>query len=382
VLGQLLLGPKVPPRGTLGPLTRARRGPIVDPSTPARAREDRRTTMDSQLDQPTAAPATGAEETGSPRVLVGIDGSPGARAALVQAWFTAARRSAILDVVSVYPALPAWFGGPPPAQPGDEAVRVDTDTRARAFVDEVGKDPAVVDIVGAAAVPVRIRALPGTPAEALVEASGDADLLVVGSRGRGAVRSAVLGSVALHCVTHARCPVEVVHRVPAAAASGVVVGVDGSVDSRAALHAAIVEAARTGSPVRVVAAYEVGNIWSDMYAVTAPTKQRLAAELERIVDSEVAGVREEIPAEVAARVPAITTEAVEGPPSDLLVAASEDAELLVVASRGHGALRGLLLGSVALRCVVHGRCPVLVVRTPRHTASEPAGESHPATVYV
>ena len=337
--------------------------------------------MDSQLDQPTADPATGDEETG-PRVLVGIDGSAGARAALVQAWRTAARRSAILDVVSVYPALPSWFGGPPPPQPGDEAVRVDTDARARAFVDEVGKDPAVVDIVGAADVPVRIRALPGTPAEALVDASGDADLLVVGSRGRGAVRSAVLGSVALHCVTHARSPVEVVHRVPAAAASGVVVGVDGSVDSRAALHTAIVEAARTASPVRVVAAYEVGSIWSDMYAVTAPTKQRLAAELQRNLDSEVAGVREEIPAEVAARVPAITTEAVEGPPSDLLVAASEGAELLVVASRGHGALRGLLLGSVALRCVVHGRCPVLVVRPPRHTAAEPAGESYPATVYT
>jgi nucleotide-binding universal stress UspA family protein len=331
--------------------------------------------MDPQIDRPGSGAATEGRETTRPRVVVGVDGSPGARAALVQAWLGAARRGADLDVVSVFPTLPSWFGGPPPAEPGDAAIRADTEARARAFVDEAGRDPAVA---GAGAVGVRVRAVPGLVAEALVEAAADADLLVVGSRGRGEVRSAVLGSVALHCVTHARGPVEVVHAAPAAEASGVVVGVDGSAESLAALRTAIDEAAWTGAPVRVLAAYEVGNLWSDMYAVTGPEKQRAHDALQERVTGAVAEVRAALPAEVAARVPAVTPEVWEGPASDVLVAASEGAELLVVGSRGHGALRGLLLGSVALRCVVHGRCPVLVVHPRRRAVPEPASEPRPA----
>jgi nucleotide-binding universal stress UspA family protein len=157
------------------------------------------------------------------------------------------------------------------------------------------------------------------------------------------------------------------------------VGFDGSADSRAGLRAAFVAAARTGSPVRVVTTCEVGDLRSDMYAVTGPVKEEAAGQLRSVVDTAVAEVRAEVAADVE-RVPPISTEVVEGPPSDLLVAASEGAELLVVASRGHGALRGLLLGSVALRCVVHGRCPVMVVHPPRHLAHEPATDEHPAEV--
>jgi nucleotide-binding universal stress UspA family protein len=196
-------------------------------------------------------------------------------------------------------------------------------------------------------------------------------VLVVGSRGRGAVRSAVLGSVALHCVAQARCPVEVVPERPAADARGVVVGVDGSAESFGALRVAVDEAARRGTTVRVVAAWEVGNMWSDMYALTGPEKNAVRTQLEDAVTSEVADAREEFAATVGTRPPDITTDVVEGPPSDLLVTAAEGAELLVVGSRGHGAIRGLLLGSVALRCIVHAPSPVLVVPAPRRPAPAP-----------
>jgi nucleotide-binding universal stress UspA family protein len=210
--------------------------------------------------------------------------------------------------------------------------------------------------------------VPGRPAGVLVEAAEGAAVLVVGSRGRGAVRSAVLGSVALHCVTHARCPVEVVHGAPGDRAAGVVVGVDGSAASSGALRAAIDEAARRGTTVRVLAAWDVATMWSDMYALTATEKNAVVTRLEQAVVSAVDDARREAASVLGPGTPVITTEVVNGPPSDLLIGEAERAELLVVGRRGHGAIRGLLLGSVALRCVVHAPCPVLVVPPPPRPA--------------
>jgi nucleotide-binding universal stress UspA family protein len=303
-------------------------------------------------------------ENARPRVVVGVDGSAGSRAALVQAWRTATRRGAVLDVVAAVAPQHAWSRPAPEVQRSDEAL-ADTEIRARALVDEV----AVENQEGPAE--VQARAVAGRPAAVLVEAAEGAQALVVGSRGRGTVRSAVLGSVALHCVTHARCPVLVVHGAPAADAAGVVVGVDGSAESFGALRAAIDEAVRRQTTVRVVAAWEVGNMWSDMYALTGPEKTTVRTRLEQAVASAVADARDEVAAALGARMPAITTDVVEGPPSDLLLQAAAGAQLLVVGSRGHGAIRGLLLGSVALRCVVHAPCPVLVVPPPRRAAPAP-----------
>jgi hypothetical protein len=76
-------------------------------------------------------------------------------------------------------------------------------------------------------------------AEALVDRSADVELLVVGSRGRSAVRGALLESVALHCLTHAACRAVVIHPVPTGMPAGapVVVGVAGSAESLVALGA-------------------------------------------------------------------------------------------------------------------------------------------------
>ena len=315
------------------------------------------------MSQPVVPPRSSPETR--PRVVVGVDGSLGSRAALEQAWLRAARSGAVLDVVSALPVQHGWSRPAPDVQGHDEAL-ADTQARARALVDEV----VAADL--AAAVEVRVRAVPGSAAGVLVAAAEGAAALVVGRRGRGAVRSAVLGSVALHCTTHARCPVEVVHAAPDPQATGVVVGVDGSSESFGALRVAIDEAVLRGTTVRVVAAWEVGTMWSDMHSLTGPEKSRVRTRLEEAVASAVADAREESAA-AHTEPPPLTTDVVEGPPSDVLVTAAEGAELLVVGSRGHGAIRGLLLGSVALRCVVHAPCPVLVVPPPRRAA--PAAES-------
>ena len=106
----------------------------------------------------------------------------------------------------------------------------------------------------------------------LLERSRGAVLLVVGSRGRGAWRSTVLGSVALHCVTHAACPVVVVHPAPVVGQPPlVVVGIDGSENARAALAAAIDEAVRMGADVEAIASYVPADYWTELDTIVVPS---------------------------------------------------------------------------------------------------------------
>jgi nucleotide-binding universal stress UspA family protein len=190
-----------------------------------------------------------------------------------------------------------------------------------------------------------------------VRRAEDADLLVVGSRGRGVVRSIVLGSVALHCVTHAPCPVVVVRpqTQPPPARPRVVVGLDGSDTARAALVEAVTEADLLDADVVAAAAYERPDYWSEVYSMVVPSTEQLrtAAEVaaQKVVDDEVPGRAD------------VRVLAVEGAAGEVLARQSEEAQLLVVGSRGRGELRGLLLGSVALHCVLHASCPVMVVRS-------------------
>ncbi len=301
---------------------------------------------------------------GRPRVVVGVDGSSGSRAALIHAVTTAAQRGADLDVVSSYPVELVWTGGLPLEVPDTEAIRLDTESRVRALLDEVRSDPSTAGTPGLDAVVVRTVVSEGRTVPALLKRSEDADLLVVGSRGRGAMRSALLGSVALHCATHARCPVVVVHPGPSDADSPrVVVGVDGSTESRAALVVALAEAARTGAEVEVVAAYFPIDHWTDVTMVLVQSVEAIRDDLQRRTDELVADVVREQAAEgVVARV---RTTICEGPAAEVLLQRAQSAQLLVVGSRGRGAIRGLLVGSVALHCAMHARGPVMLVHSER-----------------
>jgi nucleotide-binding universal stress UspA family protein len=318
-----------------------------------------------------------------PVVVVGVDGSPGSRAALVYAFAAAARRGADLAVVSTYSVQTVWIGGWPLGVPAVATIRDEVESRIAALVEEVRADGAVRAVPGTADVPTVVVVSGGPAAQVLVDASASADLVVVGSRGRGAVRSVVLGSVALHCVTQARCPVAVVHPVPAgrAGARTVIVGVDGSAASRAALLAGVAEAARLGTDVAAVATYEPADSWTDLTTVAVPTADEVRAELRRGAESMLDEVLAEHRAGAGA-VPGARVVVTEGPAVDVLVRWAADAALLVVGSRGHGEFRGLLLGSVALACAMHAAGPVLVVHPqPDREPAEPARpERSPAAV--
>ena len=296
-----------------------------------------------------------------PRVVVGIDGSPGSRDALVQAFLAAARRKADLDVVASYSMELYWVGGAPLDVPDEAAVRDDTQRRARDLLQPVQDEVTVSAVPGIRDVGVELYVAPGPAAHVLVEHARDAALLVVGSRGRGAVRSALLGSVALHCVTHAACQVLVVHTdtIGISQPPKVVVGVDGSADSRAAVAAAIDEAAVRGADLDVVVSFSTTDYWTDLATIVVPSVDQIQTELHRRTETLVDEVLDE---RRSGPTPHIQIVVAQGAPGEVLVEHGRTADLLVVGSRGHGAFRGLLLGSIALHCVMHAPCPVLVVR--------------------
>jgi nucleotide-binding universal stress UspA family protein len=320
-------------------------------------RDLRRITVDADIDPI-------RDDGGRPRVVVGVDGSPGSRGALVHAVTTAAQRGADLEVLSSYPVNLVWTGGSPVEIPDSEAIRIDTESRARTLVDEVRSDLSTLGVPGVDAVDVRVVVSEGRAVPALLKQSEHADLLVVGSRGRGGMRSALLGSVALHCVSHARCPVVVVHPMSSVTESPrVVVGVDGSAESRAALVAALAEAGRTGAEVEVVATYFPTDYWTDVTMVLVQSVEAIRADLQRRTDELVAEV---VRGEVAAGgAPRIRTAIHQGPAAEVLIQRAQNAQLLVVGSRGRGAIRGLLLGSVALHCAMHAPGPVMLVHPQR-----------------
>ncbi|MDD7967930.1 universal stress protein [Actinomycetospora lemnae] len=146
----------------------------------------------------------------------------------------------------------------------------------------------------------------------------------------------------------------------------VVVGVDGSDGSRAALHHALGEAARRGAGVRVVVSYLPRDYWADLFALDhrppTPDPGNGATTRARALVDEVVAER------TAAGQPspdgAVEVVGVAGPPADVLVDVAADADLLVVGHRGRGARHGRLTGPVALGCVLRARCPVTVVPAP------------------
>ncbi len=139
----------------------------------------------------------------------------------------------------------------------------------------------------------------------------------------------------------------------------IVVGVDGSDGSRAALEFAMEEAARRGSGVRVVWAIPETGYWAAAYGMTPALIGELGKDLEKagrtMADAVVADRGDAL-----AGVP-VEVLAVPGPAASVLVGQAAEADLLVVGHRGRGELRSMLLGSVGLQCVLHAPGPVTVV---------------------
>lgn len=147
----------------------------------------------------------------------------------------------------------------------------------------------------------------------------------------------------------------------------IVVGIDGSAGSEAALRFALDEARLRGATLRVVHAYvlPLSDVAPDPFllefpSVPGPELEAIAADLDAGARSLIDAALDRVLGGAEAGV-ALERVAVEGSPSASLIDQAAGADLLVVGSRGHGRVHGLLLGSVSQQCVSHAPCPVAIV---------------------
>jgi nucleotide-binding universal stress UspA family protein len=282
-------------------------------------------------------------------VVVGVDGSEGAQAALDYAAWEASRRLRPLRLVHGF--VPSRMYGP--AIAGAEDVPPNAEAMVRDSAAAVCQRYPDVDVTS--------TVIAGSPAGVLTEESRGAALVVVGSRGLGRFAELLAGSVSTQVATYARSPVTVVRSPgwvpsPDGNAVDVVVGVDGSSGGGPALGFAFEEAlARGGDLIAVYAWQELPG--DNLDAGTHESNlDEARAEADRLLAEALAGWQSKYP-EVSMRRHAVHSYH----PVPTLIEEAHQASLIVVGSRGRGGFAGLLLGSVGDGLLRHARQPVAIV---------------------
>lgn len=292
-------------------------------------------------------------------IVVGLDGSAGSTAALRWAIDDARLRGS--DVRAVL----AWAA---PDRPDEVNVSAqsplleDLAVAARRLLHQTVRGVSAEAVSPEAGSPevraVRVveRAVYSTAAHALLQESLDADLLVVGTRTRQLRRYVIAGSVGDTCAHKASVPVVVV-REPAEGQSltarPVLVGVDGSAASLAALRWAAREADMRGVPLRVL--YAQPRELAGRLVFPGPLPGRSRPTGTATLDYSATACRAQLD-ELR-----LTPELINGDAATALIHEARHAQLLVIGVRGTGGFPGLTLGSVAHACVVRSPCPVAVV---------------------
>ena len=295
-------------------------------------------------------------ENGTSKVAVGVDGSATAEKALGWAASEAARRGWPLHVVHALdmPLVMSVYAGPTRFPPSEEITEQGQRilSRAEAHVRELEPDLAVEAVLALE-----------DPAKALLKRADSEDLLVAGSRGLGAARSALESSVSIRLAARAECPVVVVPEgdVPETdAPRRIVVGVDGSDYSRSALDFALREAARMeGGSVVVVHGWRMSLPFdgeSLAQSAWTPPHDLLDQRSQEMVSDMLARVQGEETRHVGVAVVRMDAE-----PADALLETGATADMIVVGSRGRGSVRGLLLGSVSQGVLHRATVPVTVL---------------------
>jgi nucleotide-binding universal stress UspA family protein len=288
------------------------------------------------------------------RIVVGVDGSPDARGALRWA----------MEQAATYPSahvtlVHAWFLPDAAGMVGAEGFEIRRSAAQRVLDDAMhGSRPPDGTTVA-------VRLEYGPAATAILGNAEHADLIVVGSRGRGPVSGVLLGSVSQAVVTRATAPVAVIGHSRSSDRGPIVVGVDDSPEARSALRWAAIHAQHQGLPLKVVHAFQPHHLAGLLGMAKLQPDAAWRADATRAL---AILIHEELGEPGSFELEAVATQA--GPAAGLLGAA-EDASLIVLGSRGCGGAASVLLGSVSSEVLKRSRCPVVVI-PPAHATPRPA----------
>ncbi|MDQ2637890.1 MAG: universal stress protein [Actinomycetota bacterium] len=290
-------------------------------------------------------------------VVVGTDGSESARVAVRWAAHEAAMRDIPLTVVHVVasgPVMAATLTWPAGAIP-TKLVEAEKEQGRAVLAEAVeGVDQMMV---GSARLQITAELFFGAVVPTLVASSADAEMVVVGSRGRTGVQRRLLGSVTNSLLHHARCPVAVIHGdadplSPHVAQRPVLVGFDGSAASEWALGLAFDEAALRGvglMALHVLSDADVSSPFDMEWSALQSVGDQMLSERLAIWQDRYPQVAVQLLVEFDR-------------PARQLVDHAERAQLVVVGSRGRGGFVGMLLGSVSNAVAQECPVPIIVAR--------------------
>lgn len=284
-------------------------------------------------------------------ILAGVDGSAQSRAAVSWTAREATMRHEPVTLVHVIaPVVVSW-----PIAAEQATIAKWQEDNARDVLIQARNDLAAA-MDQARPIEVRAEVLYSNVVHALVDASKNARMIVVGSRGKGALGRFLLGSVSSGIVHHAHCPVAIVYAdeaSPIDAGAPVLLGVDGSPASEAATAFAFEEAANRGVPLVAL------HAWSDVgvFPILGMDWRTYQDHGDEVLSQRLAGWQDKYPdVRIERRLVCDT-------PVRWLLEESAHAQLVVLGSHGRGGFGGMLLGSVSSAVAQSAKVPVIVVRT-------------------
>lgn len=275
-------------------------------------------------------------------IVVGITHAPVTRRAVDWAAQRAVERRQPLELLAI-------VGGAVGAVGEDDIVDAALTQAREAAEGEASR-------VATAGLDVRTRVDRGNPVAKLLEASGDAALLVIGSDYQGPGSRAARGAHGLRIAAGAHCPVVVVPDFDVTGRTGVVVGIDGSPVSEKAVAFAAAEADRLGEPLVAVSVWTPLEVPRNMGVYPVEYLDNVAKLTEEAQALSLAGLRAQYPdLEIERRIE-------RGYPSHIINELATTARLAVVGSHGRGALARFLLGSISQEVLARLATVTAVVR--------------------